>query len=91
MLLQPEQSHNLRTLSDNRPGTLAQMKVVEAMSQRGLAQKTAQLQALMPDNSPLQKATDRGRSANESQTQSKKLQDEEEGTNEGCTRSEKRK
>ena len=46
------------TLSDNRPGTLAQMKVVEAMSEGPRAQKTAQLQALMPDNSPVQKATD---------------------------------
>ena len=46
------------TLSDNRPGTLAQMKVVEAMSEGPRAQKTAQLQALMPDNSPVPKATD---------------------------------
>ena len=46
------------TLSDHRPGTLAQMKVVEAMSEGPRAQKTAQLQALMPDNSPVQKATD---------------------------------
>jgi hypothetical protein len=46
------------TLSDHRPGTLAQMKVVEAMSEGPRAQKTAQLQALMPDNSPVQKAAD---------------------------------
>jgi len=46
------------TLSDNRPGALAQMKVMEAMSEGPRAQKTAQLQALMPDNSPLQKAAD---------------------------------
>jgi len=46
------------TIQDNRPGTLAQMKVVEAMSEGPRAQKTAQLQALMPDNSPIQKATD---------------------------------
>ena len=76
------------TLSDNRPGALAQMKVMEAMSEGPRAQKTAQLQALMPDNSPLQKATDeeevqmkakpvqkaagRGRSTNESSSRSKK-------------------
>ena len=46
------------TLSDNRPGALAQMKVMEAMSEGPRAQKTAQLQALMPDNSPVQKAAD---------------------------------
>ncbi|MBT5506637.1 MAG: DUF4157 domain-containing protein [Flammeovirgaceae bacterium] len=34
------------------------MKVMEAMSEGPRAQKTAQLQALMPDNSPLQKAAD---------------------------------
>jgi len=45
-------------LSDNRPGTLAQMKVVEAMSEGPRAQKTAQLQALMPNNSPVQLAAD---------------------------------
>lgn len=46
------------TLSDHRPGTLAQMKVVEAMSEGPRAQKTAQLQSLMSDNSPVQKAAD---------------------------------
>jgi len=46
------------TLSDHRPGTLAQMKVVEAMSEGPRAQKTAQLQALMPNNPPVQKAAD---------------------------------
>ena len=55
---QTRAASQLSTLSDNRPGTLAQMKVVEAMSEGPRAQKTAQLQALMPDNSPVQKATD---------------------------------
>ena len=44
------------SLSDNRPGTLAQMKVVEAMSQSSLAQKTTQLQAVIAGNAPVQKA-----------------------------------
>ena len=48
----------LSTLSDNRQGTLAQMKIVEAMSEGLRAQKTAQLQALMPVNSPVQKVTE---------------------------------
>ena len=55
---QTRAASQLSTLSDNRPGTLAQMKVVEAMSEGPRAQKTAQLQALMPGNSPVQKATD---------------------------------
>ena len=44
------------SLSDNRPRTLAQMKVVEAMSQSSLAQKTTQLQAVIAGNAPVQKA-----------------------------------
>tara|TARA_B110000503_G_scaffold142188_1_gene238195 strand:+ start:842 stop:2374 length:1533 start_codon:yes stop_codon:yes gene_type:complete len=44
------------SLSDNRPGTLAQMKVAEAMSQGSLAQKTTQLQAVIAGNAPVQKA-----------------------------------
>ena len=43
------------TLSDNRARTLVQMKVVEAMSQGPQSQKIAQLQAIMPGNSPVQK------------------------------------
>ena len=46
------------TLSDNRARTLVQMKVVEAMSQGPQSQKIAQLQAIMPGNSPVQKAAD---------------------------------
>jgi len=46
------------TIQDNRSGTLAQMKVVEAMSEGPRPQKTAQLQAMMHGNSAVQKATD---------------------------------
>ena len=88
MLLKQEQHHNHLPFQINRPGALAQMKVVEAMSEGPRAQKTAQLQALMPNNPPVQKAADeeevqmkakpvqkagrRGRSANESRTRPKK-------------------
>ena len=46
------------TLSDNRPGTLAQMKLLEAMSEGPQAQKTAQLQAVMHGNTPIQKTAE---------------------------------
>ena len=78
------------TLSDNRPGALAQMKVMEAMSEGPRAQKTAQLQALMPDNSPLQKATDE----EEVQMKAKPVQkaaDEEEVQMKASSRSKKGK
>ena len=55
---QTRAASQLSTLSDNRPGTLAQMKVVEAMSEGPRAQKTAQLQVLMPSNTPVQKAAE---------------------------------
>jgi len=66
------------TLSDNRPGALAQMKVMEAMSEGPRAQKTAQLQALMPDNSPLQKATDEEEVQMKAKPVQKAAEDEEE-------------
>ena len=46
VLLKQEQHRSHLPFQINRPGTLAQMKVVEAMSEGPRAQKTAQLQAL---------------------------------------------
>jgi hypothetical protein len=65
------------TILDNRPGTFAQMKLGESMNQSFRSQKTAQLQAIIGRQAPVQKAADE----EELQMKAKPIQKVGEGEN----------